>query len=471
MNTTTRFPEAFVRQMDLLLGADESRALCEALAEEAPVSIRLNPLKGCGPTAEMRPVPWCAAGFYLATRPAFTSDPLLHAGAYYVQEAASMFVEQAFRTIATPPRRVLDLCAAPGGKSTLWRSLLGDEALLVSNEPVPARAAVLVENMAKWGHPDVVVTQAWPADFAALGGFFDVVAADVPCSGEGMFRKDSGAVAGWSADNVAQCAARQWQIVRDVWPALREGGYLVYSTCTFNRAEDEDNVVRICRELGAELVPVDCPSEWGVWGDTTGRGLSVSHFFPHRTAGEGFFLALLRKTAPAPEARAKRPRAAAKGSAPAGSAEAARWLRRPDEYRLLPAADGGIAALRRVWEADVRRMADHVRLLTCGIPLAGTKGSKTVPAPALALSAELAEEAFPRVDLTYEEAVAYLRRETPVVDAAVARGYVLACHAGRPLGFLNHIGSRANNLYPAEWRIRSSHLRSQPPVVDGAPRP
>lgn len=463
-----QLPDNFVRQMDELLGADESRALCDALAGEAPVSLRLHPRKGCAPAAAMRRVPWCASGFYLPERPAFTFDPLLHAGAYYVQEAASMFVEQAFRTLDFRPRRVLDLCAAPGGKSTLWRSLLPDDALLVANEPLPARAAVLAENMAKWGHADVLVSQAWPAEFAALGGFFDVIAADVPCSGEGMFRKDSGAVGEWSTGNVAQCAARQWQIVCDVWPALREGGYLVYSTCTFNRHEDEDNVERICRELGAEAVPVDCPAEWGICGDTTGRGLPVSHFFPHRTEGEGFFLALLRKTASAPAAREKRNRPAARGGSPAGCAEAAGWLRRPEEFRLLPAPDGGIAAVRRLWEDDARRVAACVRLLACGLDLAGTKGRKTVPAAALALSLELRGEAFPRVELAYDEAIAYLRRETLCPGNDVPRGYVLACYAGRPIGFLNHIGPRANNLFPAEWRIRTSYLQRQDPVVETA---
>lgn len=459
-------PESFVRQMDTQLGTAESRALCAALAGEPPVSLRLHPQKGCGPSASMRRVPWCASGFYLPERPAFTFDPLLHAGAYYVQEAASMFVEQAFRTIDFRPRRMLDLCAAPGGKSTLWRSLLDDDALLVCNEPLAARAAVLAENMAKWGHPDVLVSQAWPAEFAALGGFFDVVAADVPCSGEGMFRKDNGAVEEWSIENVAQCAARQWQIICDVWPALREGGYLVYSTCTFNRYEDEDNVERICRELGAELVPVAAPAEWGVCGDTTGRGLPVSHFFPHRAEGEGFFLALLRKTSAAPATRTKRSRTAGRGGSPAGSAEAAGWLRRPAEFRLLPAPDGGIAAVRRQWEDDVQRVSACVRLLAAGLRLADAKGRKTVPAAPLALSLELRREAFPQVELGYDDAIAYLRRETPALGGDVPRGYVLACYGGLPLGFLNHLGTRANNLFPAEWRIRTTYLQRQQPVAE-----
>ena len=201
-NETPIFPEAFVREMEACLGEAEAGALLAALAATPPVSIRLNPRKGCE-ACQGEPVPWCATGRYLPGRPAFTFDPLLHAGAYYVQEASSMFVEQAFRALPDVPRRVLDLCAAPGGKSTLWRSLLPDGALLVANEPLRQRASVLVENLAKWGHPDTVVTQARPADFAALPGFSDVVAADVPCAGEGLFRKDHGAVAAGSSEAVA----------------------------------------------------------------------------------------------------------------------------------------------------------------------------------------------------------------------------------------------------------------------------
>ena len=289
-------PKSFIERIQQLLGEGESQALLQSLEVTSPVSIRRNPLKPSSVDSAEIQVPWSSEGYYLSQRPRFTYDPLFHAGCYYVQEASSMFIEQAFRCMETLPKRVLDLCAAPGGKSTLWRSLLPDGALLVANEPISARSWVLAENLTKWGHPDVVVTQAYPADFSPLTGFFDVVSADVPCSGEGMFRKDEVARQEWSEENVMMCAERQWQIISDIWPTLREGGYLVYSTCTFNREENEDNVARICRELGAECMEIPVSSEWHISGDTTGRGLPVYHFFPHRTRGEGFFLALLRKT-------------------------------------------------------------------------------------------------------------------------------------------------------------------------------
>lgn len=449
--------------MESLLGATEASALCDALTRTtSPVSLRRNPLKpfDAMPADEAGVVPWCETGRYLARRPRFTYDPLLHAGCYYVQEAASMFVEQAWRRITQDfrPHRVLDLCAAPGGKSTLWRSLLPEGDLLVANEPIRQRAQILAENLTKWGHPDVVTTSAYPEEFAPLTGFFDVVAADVPCSGEGMFRKDEEAAEEWSPEAVAMCAARQLSIVESVWPALRQGGYLVYSTCTYNREENEDNVARICSELGAECVEIPTDEAWHVSGDTTGRGLSVYRFFPHRTKGEGLFMALLRKTSAAPLAKDKKRRKRDEGRAAAGIKNGntvSRWLEHDAQYKLVRAGDDRIAAVRKSLFDDVMRVCDTVKALTAGIALAEEKGRKLIPQHALALSSALRTDAFPQVTLTHDEALSYLRREALVLDAGVPRGYVVVTYSGHPLGFVNNLGSRANNLYPQEWRIRN----------------
>lgn len=456
----TQLPDAFIRRTADLLGQERGKALCEALNGETPVSVRLNPTKPHdGLFANAEQVPWCARGRYLESRPAFTADPLLHAGCYYVQEAASMFVEQAFKTIDETPARVLDLCAAPGGKSTLWRSLLPDGCLLVANEPVRQRAMVLAENLTKWGLPDVVVTQSYPADFAPLCGLFDIVAADVPCSGEGMFRKDEGARDEWSVEAVAQCAARQRQIVRDVWPALRQGGWLVYSTCTFNREENEDNIDYICRELGAECVPVAFDPTWAIDGDQTGRGLPVCHFFPDRAKGEGFFLALLRKTvATDPPRRVKDRRRNGKDTPPAGVRQVSPWLKDSSQYKIVQRPDGGLYAVRETWAETISRIQACVNTIQAGVALAEPKGNKLVPAYALALSTALSDTAFPRTDLDRTQALAYLRREALVLPPETPRGYVLVCYEGHPLGFVNNLGARANNAYPAEWRIRSRHL-------------
>ncbi len=452
-----QLPQDFVQQMCSLLGEVEAGALCSALTDTAPaVSVRRNPTKGEVSFAQSTPVPWCSDGCYLAERPSFTLDPRFHAGAYYVQEAASMFIEQAYRQIECDftPTRLLDLCAAPGGKSTLWRSLLPDGALLVANEPIRQRAQILAENLTKWGHPDVVTTSAYPAEFAPLRGFFDVIAADVPCSGEGMFRKDEGARAEWSLAAVETCAARQRAILTDIWDCLREGGYLVYSTCTFNRAENEDNVRFVCQELGAEVVAVPIDEAWGIAPDTTAGGQAVYHFFPHRTQGEGLFLALLRKTGSAPAAREKK-RTRSKETPVPDAAKLLAWLKTPTDFRLFRLTPETIAAVRTPLLDDVQRVAACVRTLTAGVLMGETKGRKFVPAHALALSTVLADTAFPRAELDRDTALRYLRREAVVLPPEQPRGHVLLCFEGLPLGWVNNLGTRANNLYPAEWRIRN----------------
>lgn len=276
-------PEEFVSYTSQLFGESLWQKFLAGMEEEPPVSVRINPFKYRGdvmtlPTEEDAEVEWCADGRYLKNRPQFTLDPLLHAGAYYVQEAASMYVAEILRRYAdlSSPLRALDLCAAPGGKTTAVRSMLPEGSVLMANEPVRQRANILVENILKFGHPDVMVTNNYAVDYQRSGITFDVIVADVPCSGEGMFRKDEGAVEEWSAANVRKCAVLQREIITDILPCLRPGGLLVYSTCTFNAFEDEENVEYIVEELGMEL-------------------LHLRHFIPGDTRSEGLFMAALRK--------------------------------------------------------------------------------------------------------------------------------------------------------------------------------
>ena len=450
-------PASFIDYTRAQLGDEEYDKLALALQQEPLDSIRLNQLKINHSLSDK--VPWSSEGFYLEERLTFTFDPLFHAGCYYVQVASYMFVEQVIRKYITGPVKMLDLCAAPGGKSTHARSVLPEGSLLVANEVIRNRSQILAENLTKWGHPDVVVTNAYPEDFAPLRGFFDVVATDVPCSGEGMFRKEEKAVEDWSLEAVDHCAARQWQIVCDIWPTLREGGYLVYSTCTFNREENEDQVDRICQELGAEVVPVSVDASWGVCGDTTGRHLPVSHFFPNHARGEGLFLALLRKTS-ADDAPAKSKKQKKRRPTPpvAGGKNVAQWLANDGDFKLFRPDETHICAVRNGLFEDVERVCNTVRSLSAGIVLAEEKGRKFAPTTELALSTQRNEAAFPKAELSLEEAVAYLRKETLTLGAEVPRGYVLACYQGHPMGFLNNLGSRANNLYTSEWRIRTKTL-------------
>ena len=446
-------PNVFEGRMRQLLG-DDYEAFERALEGVPTVSLRVNPRKAADgrdlPAGDR--VPWCETGRYLTERPAFTFDPLLHAGAYYVQEAASMFLERAVGFYVTRPVVALDLCAAPGGKSTHLISTLPEGSLLVSNETIRSRSRVLAENMAKWGASSVVVTQADAKGFGRLTHRFDLIVADMPCSGEGMFRKTLSARAEWSLEAVRLCAARQRRIVHDVWPALRPGGLFIYSTCTFNTEENEDNLHAFADAFGAEVLPVDTPEAWAVGGALTGTQ-PICRFWPHRTRGEGFTLAVIRKPDDGP-LRTTRLRPTRRQPAAAVPEEMKRWLAAPEDYALERTADGRVRALPRAFRDLVTELEAHVYVLTAGVSLGEVKGRDAVPSAALALSSALRPEAFATVDLPRLEALRYLRHEALSLPADVPRGYVLAAYGGLPLGFMKQLGPRANNLFPDEWRIR-----------------
>lgn len=470
--------ETSIRQ---LLG-DQAESLMAALRQEEPtVSVRLNSLKlpsierekkagGCDSTTkeentesnpEHRQVPWCQRGFYLSHREAFTFDPLLHAGCYYVQDASSMIMWQIVHRLVDKPVRYLDLCAAPGGKTTAALDALPAGSLVVANDVVPQRAWVLCENVAKWGVEGGVVTSNRSATFGQLSGFFDVVATDVPCSGEGMMRKDEEAVAQWSPSLVAQCAAQQRQIVTEVWPALRQGGVMIYSTCTFNRHENEEIVEYIINELGAESIDMQFPPEWGI-APGIGKQAHCYRFFPNKLQGEGLFVSVLRKTSDTstkPHNGVKKKFSSLKttGKVPANIKQ---WL--VGEYRF-EVTDGNVMAVLERHSEAMSLLQSRLHILSSGIKAATVKGRDYVPAQELALSVALNTDSFARCETDYATAIAYLRGEAVAVDAPI--GYVLLTYHGVPLGFIKNLGSRANNFYPRQWRIRSSHIPTIPPRV------
>lgn len=395
-----------------------------------------------------------------------------------------MFVEQAVRRYL-PERAVavLDLCAAPGGKSTHLRSLLPAGSLLVANEVMRNRVQVLAENLTKWGHPDVVVTNSDPAEFTPLEHLFDCILTDVPCSGEGMFRKDEAAIGEWSPENVEICWQRQRRILTDIWPCLKPGGLLVYSTCTYNTKENEENVRWIRDELGAEVLPLDVPAGWNITGNLlAGEDFPVYRFLPHKTQGEGFFLAVLRKAGDEEEAdgmwtaqmgRSNADKLASgkqKGKKGNGGKAASSsafgkeqlatvqgWLRGAEGYSLMPEGQT-LTAFATSWLAVLSALKQHVRVLQAGVTLAETKGKDCVPAHALAMSSLLRREAFACEEVDYPTAIAYLRKEAVTLSGTAPRGFVLLAYRDFPLGFVKNVGNRANNLYPQEWRIRSGYL-------------
>ena len=395
-----------------------------------------------------------------------------------------MFVEQAVRRYL-PERAVavLDLCAAPGGKSTHLRSLLPADSLLVANEVMRNRVQVLAENLTKWGHPDVVVTNSDPAEFTPLEHLFDCILTDVPCSGEGMFRKDETAIGEWSPENVEICWQRQRRILTDIWPCLKPGGLLVYSTCTYNTKENEENVRWIRDELGAEVLPLDVPAGWNITGNLlAGEDFPVYRFLPHKTQGEGFFLAVLRKAGDEEEAdgmrmaQMGRPNAdklisgkqkgkkgnggKAASSSAFGKEQLAAvqgWLRGAEGYSLMPEGQA-LTAFATSWLPVLSTLKQHVRVLQAGVTLAEAKGKDCVPVHALAMSSLLCREAFACEEVDYPTAIAYLRKEAVTLSGTAPRGFVLLAYRDFPLGFVKNVGNRANNLYPQEWRIRSGYL-------------
>ena len=303
-----QLPEDFVRETRLLMGEARFSGYLEAFNEEAPVSIRLNPklYPGARPQPQKPPtgawpqyqVSWCPEGFYLEGRPQFTFDPLFHAGCYYVQEAASMFVCHILRELSIlSPLNVLDMCAAPGGKSTAMLSVLPEGSMLVSNEPIPTRAQILLENITKWGAKNCTVTNNYPRDFKKAKAKFDLILCDVPCSGEGMFRKDPATISEWSLQNVEKCWRLQREIVADAWECLNPGGILIYSTCTFNTKENEENVRWIMDTYDAEVIDIPTDPSWHIIGSLLeGFDAPVYRFIPGITRSEGLFVCVLRKS-------------------------------------------------------------------------------------------------------------------------------------------------------------------------------
>lgn len=403
-----------------LPGIDKD-AFRSAMDGAPEVSIKLNRRK-CSDIAETgyagtEPVKWCRSGFYLKERPKFTLNPLLHAGVFYVQDASSMVYEtivERLRGLGLLPERplVIDLCAAPGGKTGSIINALPDGSIIVANEVMPKRVKILRENLLKWGYPDTIVTNSRTADVAALGEMFDLVAVDAPCSGEGMMRKDAEAVAQWSEGLVAQCSALQKEILADAVAALRPGGVLIFSTCTFNRRENEENVSWLAGQFGLEPVEMDFPTEWGI-GKAIDSQYPAYRFMPHLTRGEGLFVAVLRKPGvPHAQSTAKR-------------------------VELIK---------RRL------RVLDGMERNRNAKPL---KGNDAVPNPVEPLMTDFVHGKYPEIELSEEHALRYLRHEALRLDDDTPKGFVVVTYKGHPLGFVKNIGSRANNLYPAEWRIRT----------------
>ena len=461
-----QLPEYFIQYTREMMGEERFSQLLQGLHEDPPTTVRINPLK-CYfmPRDYECRVPWCNTGYYLPSRPPFTFDPLLHAGLYYVQEASSMFIHEVLRQHVTEPCIMLDLCAAPGGKSTAARTILPHGSVLVCNEPVRQRAQVLSENIQKFGHRDVIVTNNYPKDFSKVPLEFNVILADVPCSGEGMFRRDENAIGEWSSENVDRCWKLQRTIVSDIWPKLKPGGLLIYSTCTFNTLENEENIQWICNELGAEVVPVKTRFDWNLTRSLLdGFLMPVYRFIPGITRGEGLFVAVLRKKGEAPLKSADREINKVFSSPHKGAGVSSPWLN--GEFDIFPVGDQ-VRALPTtpLMLQAYRAVSKSLKVLHAGITLGTQRGRDLIPDVSLALSAAFNKQLFPCAELTYAQAINYLRGESLTLSPYVPHGFVAVTFHDIPLGFVKNIGTRANNLYPQEWRIKTTHLPDEEPKI------
>ena len=423
-------PKDFIEYTRRLMGEELYAAFEKGMQEEAPVSIRLNPFKlntaqVCVKDRETD-VPWCRNAMYLKSRPNFTFDPMLHAGLYYVQEAASMFVDHVLREVVKKPVRMLDLCASPGGKSTCAYAALPAGSLLFSNEPIRQRANILNENVLKFGVPDIIVTNNYARDYQQSKLQFDVILTDVPCSGEGMFRKDAGAIDDWSMKKVEECARLQREIVSDIWSCLNPGGLLIYSTCTFNAHEDEENVAWIAKELGADFIEIPTEKAWNIMGSLIDKN-PVYRFVPGKTRGEGLFMAVLRKYGEPADVN--------------------------EERRLKEIKAIHEKALKKLYVLSHGSLPDMM------------KGRQALPDHSKALSVTADLHAYPHVEVDYQQAIAYLRTEAVTLKADASRGIVLLTYRDFPIGFAKNLGNRANNLYPQAWKIKSSHIPEDNNIV------
>ena len=437
------------------LGAEEAERLFVALDSVSPVAVRLNPAK-CGEEgvwSDGEVIAWSKNGRKLKERPSFTLDTAFHAGAYYVQEAASQFIDHIISHEKLQGKRVLDMCSAPGGKTTIYSTAVGEEGLVVANEYVRSRANILADNVRKWGMGNVLVTNNAPEHIAQFEGWFDLVAVDAPCSGEGMFRKEEVAREDWSEEAVKMCAARQLSIVRDAWQSLKCGGLFIYSTCTFNEDEDEGLLRAFIEEVGEVFEPsqrVEIEESWGVVRGEVGP-FQTFRFFPHKTDSEGLFVAVARKAEPTtqrtPKARKRVMQEVDKNS----KKELMRYLQQSENYTFAMVADT-IYAYRAEQFKAVQALSEGLTAICSGVAMGQIFKGKLKPDWALSQYVGFERKAVAVEEVDEARALDYLRKRDIAVGD-MAEGINLITHKGRALGFAKRVGARCNNLYPNSLKI------------------
>lgn len=452
-------PKGFKTLMKQEIGENRAEILFSALCGEPETSLRINTRKTPSslPYPNMSKVEWCESGLRLPERPSFTYNPLLHAGVFYVQDASSMVYETIVKSLsAGTPMAVCDLCAAPGGKTTAILNALPDGSVMLANEFSPSRAGILKENLCKYGYPDVIVTNTDTSRLASLRDRFNLVAVDAPCSGEGMMRKDETARNQWSEGLIKQCSSLQREILENAIEMIAPGGFLIYSTCTFNTAEDEDNAAWISKTFN--LLPIDTglAGKYGIQPQINGD-IPCLRFMPGFTQGEGLFITVFKKIGENSsgmhhsKSRKKGKKESKDKIDPRLLSTAKSWV--TGEYEII-SHDGHLLALSPATAALLDSIPKGVRIMTAGIEVGEIKGKDLIPAHSLAMSIALAHP-FPEIELTLEDALRFLSREAIILPSDAPKGYLTVMYQGYPLGFIKNLGNRSNNLYPSEYRIRT----------------
>ncbi len=455
-----QIPSELLLSLQTAKGFDEKAFVDVHRSGKQVVSIRVNPSKYSPGIVTANPafifedkVPWSQAGYYLKERPSFTLDPLFHAGVYYVQEASSMFLEEAIRQSCdlNQPLRVLDLCAAPGGKSTLVQSIISAESLLVSNEVIKVRANILAENITKWGAANVVVTNNDARDFQRLPEFFDVIVVDAPCSGSGLFRKDPDAIDEWSLGNVALCRERQQRILSDVMDTLRPGGVLIYSTCSYSLEEDEHVSDWLLANQPLESLPLAIGGQTGIVETISAQqGAYGYRFYPDKVRGEGFFIAIFRKSGHRSQQKEIKFKLKP-GVLNKAELETARsYIQNPGNYTFIKWSDEVLVIPSAIYEAFLQLQAT-LYIKKAGVKLGTIIRDELVPDHELTLSV-MCSGKVPGVEVDESTALDFLRRKDIIINAD-ARGWATIKYRNVALGLVKILPNRINNYYPREWRI------------------
>jgi 16S rRNA C967 or C1407 C5-methylase (RsmB/RsmF family)/NOL1/NOP2/fmu family ribosome biogenesis protein len=455
-----QLPIQLIESLKRVDGFDEDAFISVHATPNKVTSIRVNPFKSIldddknsihhSSLNVQKMVPWTQYGFYLETRPSFTFDPLFHAGCYYVQEASSMFLEQAVKQTIdlSRPVKVLDLCAAPGGKSTHIQSLISEDSLLVSNEVIKSRANILKDNLIKWGSENAVVTSNDPKDFARLENYFDVIIIDAPCSGSGLFRRDEETMQEWSLNNVALCSQRQRRILADVWPALKQNGILIYSTCSYSKEEDEDILDWIGRQFAVSSLPLKLEESWNIAEVKSNDGNWGYRFWPYNVEGEGFFMSCFQKTdgsdASGFQGKNKIEKLMRQD---AGIVQS--WLSEAagDLYKH----NNEVYSLTDALKKEINRLLSSLHVLYCGITIGELFRNKFVPAHSLAMC-RLVNKQTAAIELDKEQSIRFLQKKDFENHFKMA-GWHLVTFEGFHLGWVKVLSNRINNYYPKELRI------------------